>query len=138
MLADGAPPFRPAHPQVRQCAGEGLPGVLTLNRQLEAVAEQAEADMEEDKKRHDQRVTADGAILDALDELDILAVGQRLVLHQETAHDEIDDANQHAHRRQVGQEAIKIAQDVVPQEGDGEQGLQDVAEIDQEVEDEAD
>ena len=145
--ADGQPPaqvlahcacaFGPAHPQLSQRRAEGLPRVAAFQRHLEAVAHPAETDVEENEEGHDERIATDATLLDPVDEFYILVIGQRLVVEDKAAQDEVDDANQHAHGGDVGQQAVEIAHDVLAQEGHREHAFDHVAEVDKEVEDKA-
>ncbi len=85
--------FTPTRPKLAERRTEGLPRVAAFERQLEAVANPAEPDMKQDKEGYDQRVAANATLLDAFDQLHVVAVAQRLVIENEAAEDEVDHAN---------------------------------------------
>jgi hypothetical protein len=90
------------------------------------------------KKATMKRVAADAALLHRVDQLDVVAIGERLVVVDKAAHDEIDDADQHAQGGDVGQQPVDVADGAFAQEGEAvDHPFQNVAKVHQEVENEA-
>ncbi len=94
--------------------------------------------MGQNEQADDERVDADAALAHALHELDVGARLQRRVLGGEAAQQEVDHADEHGDGEQIGRQPEELADDVVVQEGEaGDQPFQQVDDVDQAVEDEA-
>ena len=128
-----------AAPQPADQVGKRLAGVpdaccQAFPRQGEGFAQKAEADVEQDKKANDHRVTTYTALLDTIHQLDVAAILERRCIHDKTPDQEIDHADQDGDAEDIGQEAIDVTDRALAQERDGEISLQDIAEVDQEIE----
>ena len=70
-------------------------------------------------------------------QLHVVVILEGWTVEDEAPQQEVDHANQHRHRKDVGEEAIDVADHPFTHKGDRKEPLKYVAEIDQEIEDKA-
>ena len=111
-------------------------GQLPRQGDGEALAEEAEAHVQQDEQADNERVAADAPGFHLVHQLDIVVIAERGRMECKAAQQKVDHAGQNGNANEVRQEAVGGADGILAQEADWQIALQQIAEVDEQIEDE--
>ena len=142
MLPHGQAGRAHTAPNQTDAIGEGLGrvaevGQLPRQSDGEAPAEEAEAHVQQDEQADNERVTADAPGLHLFHQFYIVVIAEGGRMDHKAAQQKVDHAGQNGNGNDVRQEAVHGADRIFAQKADREIALQQIAEVDEQIEDES-